>query len=373
MPLDLLSYRLCTQDLHAQALCAQDRDLIRRDPALPGLEILLEPAALLTELERVGLRGLEDARISYVRYKPRTSTLVAYEVRQEGETVHLYAKAHRADADDKLSKAEMKMQGRGAMLPRHIAVYLFPHDRRLELDKLTDDQKRAALFEKTPRLQGLDLALLRYKPERRFVGTLSEDGTPRAVLKHYTPQGFERAVRGAAAFHSVQGADDLELAPLLRRSHRRRVLVFGWCAGVSLEGTLRRPVPPLEEVGRTGAALRTLHAQGGEGLEGPSRRQEAAQLLAIAADLAFLLPALQKRVNAVAQKLIERLEAAEPRHTPLHGDFSADQVLAGDAITILDFDNARLGDPAADLGTFAAQLEWDALTGTFPRTTSRRC
>jgi aminoglycoside phosphotransferase (APT) family kinase protein len=38
-------------------------------------------------------------------------------------------------------------------------------------------------------------------------------------------------------------------------------------------------------------------------------------------------------------------------------------LLAGDEVAILDRDNAALGDPAVDLGNFAAHLENDALHG----------
>jgi aminoglycoside phosphotransferase (APT) family kinase protein len=70
---------------------------------------------------------------------------------------------------------------------------------------------------------------------------------------------------------------------------------------------------------------------------------------------------------------------------PIHGDFYADQVLidAG-AAALIDLDNAVLGDPCADMGSFAAHLytrgcdeprvsrALDALLGGYGRGLSRR-
>ena len=56
------------------------------------------------------------------------------------------------------------------------------------------------------------------------------------------------------------------------------------------------------------------------------------------------------------------------RRRPIHGDFSANQVLvSGSQVAVIDLDDARLDDPAADLGVFAAQLELRVLQGSLAR------
>jgi hypothetical protein len=56
--------------------------------------------------------------------------------------------------------------------------------------------------------------------------------------------------------------------------------------------------------------------------------------------------------------------AAPVEQRPIHGDFSADQVLvAAHGIGIIDYDQTRVGDPAADFGTFIARLEYSHLSG----------
>jgi aminoglycoside phosphotransferase (APT) family kinase protein len=45
------------------------------------------------------------------------------------------------------------------------------------------------------------------------------------------------------------------------------------------------------------------------------------------------------------------------RHVPLHKDFHAGHVLVGDAVCVIDLDEARLGDPAFDVAHFLTYLE----------------
>ena len=47
---------------------------------------------------------------------------------------------------------------------------------------------------------------------------------------------------------------------------------------------------------------------------------------------------------------------------PIHGDFSADQVIISNGnVALVDLDQAVYSDPAADLGSFVARLEYDKL------------
>ena len=62
-------------------LASEDASLARRDSSIPGLSTLLDPdaflAALRTLLPEVDLRG---ASSRYVRYKPNTNCLSAYQL-----------------------------------------------------------------------------------------------------------------------------------------------------------------------------------------------------------------------------------------------------------------------------------------------------
>src|SRR5919201_2297370 len=85
-------------------LSPADADLVRRDPALPGLALLLDPGAFAAALRRAAPRlGAEETRITYVRYKPGTSCLVGYRLVAAGRDTAVSAAAYRPDAHDKLA------------------------------------------------------------------------------------------------------------------------------------------------------------------------------------------------------------------------------------------------------------------------------
>jgi hypothetical protein len=69
----------------------------------------------------------------------------------------------------------------------------------------------------------------------------------------------------------------------------------------------------------------------------------------------------------LAPRIAAELLAEPAEQRPIHGDFSADQVLvAAHGIGIIDYDQTRLGDPAADFGTFIARLEHNEVCGALP-------
>ncbi|MDQ3458808.1 MAG: hypothetical protein M3498_05860, partial [Deinococcota bacterium] len=224
-------------------LLVQDQDIIRRDRQLPGLGRLLDPQAFAEAL-RVALPGrrVGEARVRYLRYKPGTNCLVAYQLELDGHVTDAYAKAYRLDAADKLRSAIEKGRGHGRLRPQvldpMIAVYAFPADRKLAaLNKVAETEARAHFLGKLlpaqPELHRAHLRPLRYKPERRFVAQLAAGGL-RVVLKLYDEYDFERARRGAQAFRD----GPVKLAPLLGGSSSKRALVWAWVPGRPLDQVL---------------------------------------------------------------------------------------------------------------------------------------
>jgi len=247
-------------------------------------------------------------------------------------------------------------------------------DDRLErklaaLKCLTDPAVRRQLLRDSlprhPELWGADLEVLRYKPERRLVAQLRAPDGSRALLKLYHAGDFERARAGAEAFS--RGA--LRSAPLLGVHADYHVLIWRWLEA-ACDATLHERPALAEDIGR---ALVMLHKQPVAALPPLARADEGRPLWAAAEFVAHLLPELAGRVERLAVILDTQLRAAPALRVPVHGDFSADQVVwtpAGAAI--IDLDAAALGDPAWDLGTFAAQLELDALRGTLEAETAAR-
>jgi hypothetical protein len=355
-------------------LSRADAALVRRDPTLPGLAIVLDPDALAATLRRLlPAADVGTARGTYVRYKRGTSCLVAYRLEAAGAVVDVHAKAHRPDAEDKLRKVRVRPARPGPLGPgrviledRAVAVSVFPNDRGLKaLPRLADPERREGLLRRlVPRRPGLwggAMRRLRYKPERRYVAqVLAEDGAS-AALKLYDEASF-----GAAPANQVtlESRGPLRLAGRLGRSKRHRLLAFEWLPGRPLSEALSDPAFEAEAAMTVGAALAELHGQEPAGLASLTREEEAATLLALAPEIGFVCPDLAERARDLAERLAARLLREPPVNRPIHGDFYAAQVLLdGDTAAILDLDRAVRGDPAADLGLFVAHLERDALRG----------
>jgi tRNA A-37 threonylcarbamoyl transferase component Bud32 len=330
-----------------------DVELVRRDKALSGLVTILDPDAVAQASERSGARS---ARATYVRYKPGGTAIVAYRV-DLGETeVDAYAKAFkRGDGDKcaKLAQNARELPGGGpgvVILPEAlVAVAFYPNDHDLgALRHLEDaDALRSLLRETLPGQRGLrraSVARLRYKPERRYVARVDVDGKTRAVLKLHERDGFDRAVRAARVTESC-GA--VRLPAVLGVSQRNRAMSYEWLPGTALDRAMRN--------GLAAAKPSALLPE-----------DEAERVLSAARMLGALLPERASVTRDLASRIVGRLlESSEMPSRPVHGDFSADQVLIGSpGVAMVDLDSLRRGDPASDLGSFGAALWRDALAGT---------
>ncbi|MGH8501392.1 MAG: hypothetical protein ACREVE_02785, partial [Gammaproteobacteria bacterium] len=259
-------------------LSRPDAALVKRDPAIPGLPLLLDSDRLVAKLRAhlPGAAAITGATIDYLRYKPGTNCLAAYRLDIDGVTLSAHAIAYRPDLRDKLNKARQRvplvsMLGPGGVvLDGHAAsVALFPNDGRLKsLRRLGNSNDRNRLLRKLmpdrPEFWDGALHLLRYKPRRRYVAKLStEDGT-QATLKLYTKHDYPAARTNADALTAWRG---LNVARSLGHSARHRLLAFEWLAGRPLSETFVGAQPDDAAVlARVGATLAVLHAQHPAGL-----------------------------------------------------------------------------------------------------------
>jgi len=354
------------------ALTPADRDLIRRDPALPGLATLLDPEAFAAALAP-HLSGAEPvtAHGGYIRYKPGTNCLASYQLETMEATVRVYAKAHGPDSAEKLQKARHKPgvpgllgAGRLVLEEEKMVVSFFPNDTKLKvLSRLAEPEARRGILEKllpqAPELWEGSLQTLRYKPERRYVARLLAGGESRVTLKAYTPEDYRAAETNAGAF---EPGGALRLARRLGRSARHGIVAFEWRPGLSLRTALSNPGLAAGSVRTAGAALAALHRQDGRGLSSPHPELELDALTRVLREIQTTAPHLGDLADQLAQRLAPGLSSGPSEPRPIHGDFYDEQVLLdGDAATILDLDRAVLGEPAADLGLFIAHLERDSL------------
>lgn len=354
-------------------LSAPDAELVRRDPAIPGLSLLLDPDAFVTKLRaRMSLAtSIDRASISYIRYKPGTNCLVAYRFEVAGTELGAHAIAYCSSLADKLNKFLERKLIAGPLGPGGVlladcatAVFFAPNDGRLKsLRRLADPHKREvllrAIFPNEPVLRDASIQSLRYKPLRRYVAKLCTAEGVEAALKIYTKQDFPTARANANALDVWR---EPRVARLFGQSERFQALAFAWLPGRPLSEIVAALEPRDEILTRVGEVMAQLHMQDPAGLAASTREAEAAALTDVASGIADVCPLLSGRAADLARKLAARTVAAPVMEHPVHGDCYAQQIIVADGdIGMLDFDRACRGDPATDLGNFLAHLERDVL------------
>jgi aminoglycoside phosphotransferase (APT) family kinase protein len=355
-------------------LSAAENDLIRRDSAIHGLPLVLDPDAFEAALRKAAPQAdLRSAQIAYARLKPRRYCRVTYRLDVAGAPLDVDVRACRSE-----DLASWLEEGNGAIVAgplgpgrivledRAVVVNVFPNDLKLpELQHLADaaerEQALRELLPERPELWRSEVRCLRYRPERRYVAQLRVADDTRALLKSYTRKAYVRGKHNAHAFHS-NGL--LQIARPLGCSDTRRLIAYEWLPGRLLMEICVTPEFDRAAVVRAGTALAALHAQETDGLNVWTREAEAADVLSLASELGFLCPKLAHRADELGRRLAAQLAGAPVMRSPIHGDFSANQVVVNhNAVAILDLDWACYGDPADDVGNFIAQMDGLALRG----------
>lgn len=350
-----------------------DRALVARDPALPGLSLVLDAESLAVALAaRLPEAGLGRLIPSYLRYKPGTSCLAGFRADTPAGRLDLAAKALTPNAYAIERARPVKPQLRSPIGPvvlgldrDAVIVRFVPYDRQLKgLPLLADPEARDALLRKlAPKLAGSGWTTLRHKPGRRHLVRLDKDGAPRAILRLYAKADFAQALLGAR-FAGRHGGP-----ALLGFSERRRILITAWQEGVSLAELPSGGEDFLAGLAAAGMAIARAHRLRPRELLVRTPHAEAMAMGKAAQALAWLAPDQLGTARRLATAIAALLLATPERVGPLHGDFSADQVIAwpDGAVVLIDWDRAAVGPAAIDLGSFIARIEAEAiLAGGMP-------
>ncbi len=348
-------------------LSTDNAQIVRRDRALPGLAILLDPEAFADRLQA----NLPDTKITaaylrYIRYKPGTNCLVSYQLETGNGTMGVYAKTYSRDAETKLAKAyNRKSRVNSAehsyvILKDHaVVVSFFPNDAKIRrLHKVNDPQFLQELKENiVPGISGsqrTELRSIAYKPERRFVASLAIDGDTKALIKFHKIRDYRSVLSTIGA---VESRNMLRVPRFLGSMQKYGIVGYEWLQGELLSEMIMSHKSIVPAVIETGSALAELHDQHPRGLAKRTRAAEAAAITALADRIDFLCPHLKARAQQLAANLRSWLLNESPRHGIIHGDFYAKQVLwTRGRVGIVDLDEAVMGDQRSDLGNFIAHL-----------------
>jgi len=333
-----------------------DEAIVARDSELPGLRLALDPQAL------GAMQTLPPMRSLHLRYKPGTNCVASL---APAASDGLAAVAVMAYPPARYAEVRARRKWHAAPNPvifhdkYCLAIVPLALDRKLKgAQRIADPQRGKAFLHSLTGNESAatNLRLLRYKARRRLVISAG-DPAQRAQVKAYTKVDFPAALEGARIAAQLNGA------PILGVSERRRCIAWRWLEGTTLDAGAGE-IAALADWRAAGQALAHVHQASLRPQTTLDRSDEAAELAAIASDLVPLAPHLARMAAPVIQQLAERLAQTAFTETLIHGDFSADQILIHDGCaTIIDWDRAATGDPARDVGSFLARLDAHKIDG----------
>lgn len=368
---------------------------IPRDGDLPGLPAMLDSDAvknLLQEHLRGALGEIERCEISYIRYKPETSCIIAYELQCSMEISKgspqflLYAKVFREDNYRNAREKSRVHRWTETLdidpvipLPEHRAIlYLFPNDPIIDgLRVLSNPKKIQRILyqyydlypENEWRISDrkLRLTVMRYKPERRVVLRCDTRAIHR---KTNVRKGVSVYLR---LYSDDRGADVYSLQENLYRTAEkdklfriarpivyigeRRMLIMETLPGKPLLELLKG-IDRFDAVERSARALAALHRS--KGLKLNVRHLDS--YLDDARSTTEMLKKISPDSAREVEEIFRSLRVFKFPDRPVtsgfvHGDLYHGQVLLqNDSIAFIDFDRSHLGDIASDIGNFNAHL-----------------
>lgn len=284
-----------------------------------------------------------------IRYKPGTSTALAFDLTIADEPARpCLALGYSRAARPKLDKTV-----------RHAGPALIALDvtAGVAVTGLIGDRALRGLRDLLTRPpHGATVTTLRHNPHRRWVGRLVEPTGRTTLVRAYgSSTRWERAHHAHLEFAST----GLPVPHLLERHRRRQTLQLTWTPGRSLETAVAghdlEAGVATDGAVAAGALLARLH-ESRVRLSAVDAWAEHHALTSAADQVIALLPGTADAVRSSLARLLETWPTPTER-TPVHGDFSADQLIVGgadDPVALIDLDQAALGSPAADLGSFAA-------------------
>ncbi|WP_285761906.1 phosphotransferase [Nocardiopsis ansamitocini] len=339
-------------------------ELIRRDPGIPGLGVLLDPTAVLDAVHALLPRGVERpsaARAAYLHYQPGVRLTAGLVLDYPSGPEWAFARAFSAGDSGTRIAEEADYARRWAPQPGAHSVdvnaLVDPRLRGPLNDPATgvvmgppvDDRSVPAArhFASSPHGfaagPGSSVHTLAYQPGRRWVGRVDD--------AWHTPRHVVRAYAGSVnvAAYLALAAAGLPVPDLVRVS-RYGLLALSWTPGEPLDRVTGEREEALREAG---GLLARIHA-----VTPPrelSRSDASGAPVAAATVLAGILPGLAARAEAVARRCGEALRSLAAPQVLSHGDFRAEQVVRGEqGLALVDLDRVRMAHPASDLADFAA-------------------
>lgn len=340
-----------------------DVRLVARDTELPWLSVLLDAEGFASWLQaRLPGVGIQGARARYLRYKPATSCLAAFDVATDRGSVVVTSKTFRTPAHEKLAKANRYAGAASALGPAVVTdpcgpllATVFPFDVRVRSLRRLMLGRASKVLGPLSITRVREVRALSYKPERRFVGRVDTADGPAVVRLYSDAEWTAGAGRRLDAVPS-----EVLVARTLARHPSYPITATEWIEGE--DGTCA-----LFEPGRAcaiGETLARLHRSACTTAWTRSVVEEQRHLRAVARGLADLLPGQAARVEHLAGAIGALLPKVLAEPVLTHGDFAARQVVFSDrGVALTDLDESAAGQAASDIGSFLADIDSQVVCG----------
>ena len=357
---------------HPAIPLAQDCRLLQRDRLLDADYM----ARIFShKLGLGGPSGIERCQVIRVAYRPGKSLRVAYRVQAEEHQFVIAGRAVPQGVDMAAYERQSTVAKEGwpsgpvACREAGILFWIFPSDRKIaHLGLLTDPQRLASELGR----QWVRCDLVTYAPEKcATVRCLGEQGDVSAYIKIYADARSETCCRTYLALPQNNGKSADAFFPTVGgHLPQHHLLLFE-----PLHGPRIADLQPHDmELGfrKLGAALGCLHQITAPPHLQEFQRTQPEQLRRAATTIGFVRPELEELAWSVCEQLCQTRDSSEGSAF-LHGDVHAKNgILMGNRVAIIDLDQAAIGLPAADLGSFLAALRYERLTGGLSESRERR-
>ncbi len=364
------------------------------DPALVGLAALLDAGGMGEFAGEMLLPAgsiVHECQSLYVRYKPGTNCIAAYQLRytdpdgaEAGLRFHgkCFGAADHAATVAKLdAKRWIEVAGVrpfADLADQHTVLFSFPNDPGLDGLRLLSHPKKIqrALYDHEILLPAdawrisdrrLRLTTIRHKPEKRAVTRVDtravhrDSGRKREVRVYLRTYQDDRGASMRAFMQRLADltvdSSEIEVPRPIAYLADRKTLMVADMPGTDLVEHLNGS-DAADALALVGAALVRLHACPAALAPRRTLHDLLDDTTATAQTLTYLLPEAEVEIVEIVDLLEARgreLAPADPWLT--HGDFHPGQVLIQDSrAALLDFDRVHGGDPLTDVGNFRANL-----------------
>jgi aminoglycoside phosphotransferase (APT) family kinase protein len=336
--------------------------LLALDPVLPQRDLLLDETLMGEYLSRLVARygdfGIRDCERLRTKYRVGTSLRVLYEVRGNGQSYRIAARAlprTRRVANQFTSRVEVNAPELNTIF------WIFPHDRKIKnLLALADVPDELRNIEGETWIQSRIVA---HAPEKSVTAQCLDDNEQIvAYAKIYAgDEGRQIFETYAHVAEALQTQHDVQIPRAITYFGQHHLLLLEPVAGVSLSAV---PFAKRENAFfRLGKALRRLHGVNPSLPAQRSTRLTPEAITQATDTISQARPDVADLVQRLSTKLIAQYE--DGNHVFLHGDVHPKNILLNDAqLFLLDLDQAATGPAEVDLGSVIAGLYCDACTGS---------